>query len=176
MHRVHTLSPGQRHWALTRRLTATLFAAWLATTFCVIFFARALARLTLFGWPCSYYMAAQGTTLMYLAIVGLYGWRKACLDKQHRRDTAAADTSYAAGRRRNLAARAVLSHNALHCITVSTRSASMARPTLSGGPKASAWWRCSSPPSCVSWDNLRFRISWLRATATLAPIHPHAWR
>ena len=73
----------RRYWARTQRVTAALFAAWLLTTFCVIFFARELSGYTLFGWPFSYYMAAQGTTLIYLAIVGLYAWRMRRLDRQH---------------------------------------------------------------------------------------------
>ncbi len=70
----------QRYWARAQRVTAVLFSAWLLTTFCVIFFARELSGYSLFGWPFSYYMAAQGTTLIYLAIVGLYAWRMRHLD------------------------------------------------------------------------------------------------
>jgi putative solute:sodium symporter small subunit len=76
----------QRHWARTRRFTALLFAAWLATTFGVVFFARELSGYTLFGWPISYYMVAQGTTLIYLAIVGIYAWRMRRLDRRYRRE------------------------------------------------------------------------------------------
>ena len=73
----------RRYWARTRRITALLFGAWLLTTFCVIFFARELSGYTLFGWPFSYYMVAQGTTLIYLAIVGLYAWHMRTLDRLH---------------------------------------------------------------------------------------------
>ena len=73
----------QRYWMRTQRVTAVLFAAWVLTTFCVIFFARELSGYTLFGWPFSYYMVAQGTTLIYLAIVGLYAWRMRRLDWRH---------------------------------------------------------------------------------------------
>ena len=73
----------RRYWARTRRLTALLLVAWLLTTFCVIFFARELSGYTLFGWPFSYYMVAQGTTLIYLAIVGAYAWYMRGLDRLH---------------------------------------------------------------------------------------------
>ena len=79
----------QRYWARTQRLTAALFAGWLLTTFCVIFFARELSGYRLFGWPFSYYMVAQGTTLIYLAIVGVYAWRMRRLDQLHAREVAA---------------------------------------------------------------------------------------
>lgn len=65
----------QQHWQRTRRLTAWLLALWLATGFGAAFFARELAGLTVFGWPLSFYLAAQGASLVYLAIIGLYCWR-----------------------------------------------------------------------------------------------------
>lgn len=72
-----------RYWKRTRRFTAVLGFAWLATTFIVIYFARELSGITLFGWPVSYYMAAQGATLLYVAIVGAYAWHMARLDRRH---------------------------------------------------------------------------------------------
>ena len=59
-------------WRRTRNLTLILLALWFGITFAAIFFARELAGLTLFGWSVSFYMAAQGALLVYLAIVGIY--------------------------------------------------------------------------------------------------------
>jgi len=59
-------------WRRTRNLTLILLALWFGITFAAIFFARELAGLTLFGWSVSFYMAAQGALLVYLAIVGVY--------------------------------------------------------------------------------------------------------
>lgn len=75
--------PQRQYWIRTRRLTWVLLLAWLVTTFGVIFFARALSGITLFGWPMSYYMVAQGTTLIYLAIVALYAWRMRRLESSN---------------------------------------------------------------------------------------------
>jgi putative solute:sodium symporter small subunit len=61
-----------RHWQRCARLTSLLLAAWLITTFCSAFFARELSGLTVFGWPLSFYLAAQGAALIYLAIVAAY--------------------------------------------------------------------------------------------------------
>ena len=77
----------RRHWVRTRRFTALLLAAWLLTTFGVVFFARELSGYTLFGWPISYYMVAQGSTLIYLAIVGIYAWRMRAFDRRFRIET-----------------------------------------------------------------------------------------
>jgi putative solute:sodium symporter small subunit len=72
------------YWRRTRRLTAVLLVAWIATGFLAIFFARELANLTIFGWPLSFYLAAQGASLVYLAIIGIYAWRMRRLDRHHR--------------------------------------------------------------------------------------------
>jgi putative solute:sodium symporter small subunit len=69
------------HWRRTRRLTFVLMALWLATGFCTVYFARELARVTLFGWPLSFYMAAQGASLVCLAIIGVYAWRMRRFDR-----------------------------------------------------------------------------------------------
>jgi putative solute:sodium symporter small subunit len=83
-------APGQSrltrtaHWQRTRRLTALLLALWLLTGFCAVFFARELAGLSVFGWPLSFYLAAQGASLVYLAILGFYAWRMRKLDQEPR--------------------------------------------------------------------------------------------
>ncbi len=77
-----------RYWGRTRRLTVVLSVVWFVTTFGTIFFARELSHFTLFGWPFSYYMVAQGTTLIYLTVVGLYAWRMRSLDRQHQQEGA----------------------------------------------------------------------------------------
>jgi putative solute:sodium symporter small subunit len=63
------------HWRDKRRLTCQLLAIWLLSTFSVIYFARDLDHIVLFGWPLSYYMAAQGLALVYLALVVTYNRR-----------------------------------------------------------------------------------------------------
>lgn len=69
------------HWRATRRLTAVLMTLWLCTGFGTVFFARELARFTLFGWPLSFYMAAQGASLVSLVIIAFYAWRLRRFDR-----------------------------------------------------------------------------------------------
>jgi putative solute:sodium symporter small subunit len=72
------LDPGQallrrqRYWHAARRWTFGLLLSWFIVTFGTLFFARELAAVTLFGWPFSFYMAAQGLTLFYLLLVAVY--------------------------------------------------------------------------------------------------------
>ena len=72
------------HWRKTRRLTAALLLLWGATIFGAVFFARELSGMTLFGWPLSFYLAAQGALLVFLAIIGGYAWRMWVLDRRYR--------------------------------------------------------------------------------------------
>ena len=69
------------HWRRTRAMTAWLLLLWGVTGFCTVFFARELASFTVAGWPLSFYMAAQGASLVYLALIGLYAWRMRRLDR-----------------------------------------------------------------------------------------------
>ena len=71
------------HWRRTRRLTGILLALWLVTGVGTVFFARDLAHLSVFGWPLSFYMAAQGASLVYLAIIGAYALRMRRLDRDY---------------------------------------------------------------------------------------------
>jgi putative solute:sodium symporter small subunit len=70
--RARLLAARAAHWRSTRRVTALLLAIWLVTSFGAVWFARDLQNLTVFGWPLSFYMAAQGASLVYLAVIGVY--------------------------------------------------------------------------------------------------------
>jgi len=83
--RVRAADLRAQHWAKARRLIACLLGLWLATWFGTVFFARDLAHLSVFGWPLSFYLAAQGASLIYLAIIGAYAWRMRVLDRRYAR-------------------------------------------------------------------------------------------
>lgn len=84
MTRTHPPSAQQRaaHWRATKRLTAILLLAWLGITFSGIFFARELSSATIFGWPVSFYMIAQGVPLAYVVILAIYALRMRVLDRR----------------------------------------------------------------------------------------------
>lgn len=52
-------------------VTALLLAAWFAVSFGALFFARDL-QFAVAGWPFSYWLAAQGGVLAFIAIVAAY--------------------------------------------------------------------------------------------------------
>jgi putative solute:sodium symporter small subunit len=73
-HATHDPATAKGHWPRLRRMTMLLLLAWFLITVLSIWFARELSGLVFFGWPLSFYLAAQGTLLGFLAIVGLYAW------------------------------------------------------------------------------------------------------
>jgi len=83
--RERILAARAAHWSRARKLVLVLLGLWLATGFGTVFFARDLAHLSVFGWPLSFYLAAQGASLIYLAIIGAYAWRMRLLDRAYLR-------------------------------------------------------------------------------------------
>lgn len=74
-------SAAQR-WRSCLRLTLVLLGLAFVVTFGVAFFARQLAFRVL-GWPLSFWVAAQGALVVYLALVGYYAWAMRRLDAAH---------------------------------------------------------------------------------------------
>ncbi|MES2939881.1 MAG: sodium/substrate symporter small subunit [Pseudomonadota bacterium] len=62
-------------------LKAGLLALWAAASFGVCYFARAL-DFTVGSWQFSYWFAAQGALLVFIAIVAFYAWAMARLDPE----------------------------------------------------------------------------------------------
>jgi putative solute:sodium symporter small subunit len=60
------------YWHKNLVLTAILLSIWFVVTFVLAWFARPLAEINFFGWPFSFYMAAQGSLIVYVAIIGFY--------------------------------------------------------------------------------------------------------
>ena len=83
--RARLLAARDRHWRRTRSMTVALLALWMLTGFGTVFYARELAEFSLFGWPLSFYMAAQGASLVSLAIIGLYAWWMRVLERRYAR-------------------------------------------------------------------------------------------
>ena len=73
----------QRHyWQKNLRITAILLAIWFVVTFVMAYFARDL-NFTFFGWPFSFYMAAQGSLIVYVVIIWYYARTMNRLDQEH---------------------------------------------------------------------------------------------
>jgi len=75
-------SQHREYWRSNLRVTAWLLAVWFAVTFVVGWFARDLA-FDFFGWPFSFYMAAQGSLIVYVLIIGFYARYMNRLDRRY---------------------------------------------------------------------------------------------
>ena len=71
------------YWQKNLRLTAILLAIWFVVTFVMAYFARDLSTITFFGWPLSFYMAAQGSLIVYVVIIAVYARTMNRLDQEH---------------------------------------------------------------------------------------------
>jgi putative solute:sodium symporter small subunit len=71
-----------RYWRKNLRLIAALLALWFFVTFVIGWFAREL-DFRFFGWPFSFWVAAQGALIVYVVIVWYYARTMDRLDREH---------------------------------------------------------------------------------------------
>ena len=72
----------REYWRKNLRITGILLAIWFVVTFVMAYFARDL-NFTFFGWPFSFYMAAQGSLIIYVVIIWYYARTMNRLDQEH---------------------------------------------------------------------------------------------
>ena len=72
----------QRYWSKNLRITAILLSIWFVVTYVVAYFARDLS-FNFFGWPFSFWMGAQGSLVIYVAIIWYYAHYMNKLDQEH---------------------------------------------------------------------------------------------
>jgi putative solute:sodium symporter small subunit len=70
------------YWRKNLRLTGVLLLIWFVVTFGVSYFARELS-FSFLGWPFSFWMAAQGSLVVYGLIIAFYAWAMHRLDVAH---------------------------------------------------------------------------------------------
>lgn len=77
------LTESHRHyWQKNLNITAVLMAVWFVVTFVVSYFARDL-NFIFFGWPFSFWMASQGSLIIYVVIIWFYARYMNQLDQEH---------------------------------------------------------------------------------------------
>lgn len=72
----------KRYWQKTLWLTGSLLAVWFLVTFVATFFSASLNQLTFLGLPLGYFIAAQGSLIVYMVLIGLYAYLMNRLDRQ----------------------------------------------------------------------------------------------
>jgi len=72
----------REYWGKNLRITGLLLALWFFVTFVLLFFARDLT-FTFFGWPFSFWVAAQGALIVYCLIIWYHARYMNNLDKEY---------------------------------------------------------------------------------------------
>lgn len=72
----------REYWSKTLRITGILLAIWFFVTFVIGYFARGL-DFTFFGWPFSFWVAAQGALIVYVLIIWFYAHYMNTLDQDY---------------------------------------------------------------------------------------------
>lgn len=93
----HRTAAAALYWQRNSRLTLGLLLIWALATFGGIFFAREL-NFSFFGWPFSFWLAAQGLLLLYCGLIAYYARAarkldEACCDQLKKDSIAAASAS-----------------------------------------------------------------------------------
>jgi putative solute:sodium symporter small subunit len=76
------LTEGHReYWRKNLRITGILLGVWFLVTFVMGYYARDL-NFNFFGWPFSFWMAAQGSLIIYVLIIWIYARYMNNLDQE----------------------------------------------------------------------------------------------
>ena len=73
----------KEYWHKTLVITAILLLIWFVVTFVEAWFARELNQFSFFGFPLGFYMSAQGSLAIYVALIGFYAWYMNRLDVEY---------------------------------------------------------------------------------------------
>ena len=74
------------YWHKNLVTTAILLSIWFVATFGVAWFARELNTITFLGFPLAFYMSAQGSLIIYVALIGIYALLMRKLDLEYNVD------------------------------------------------------------------------------------------
>jgi putative solute:sodium symporter small subunit len=72
----------ESYWLRNLRITGVLLVVWFTVSFLAAYFARELS-FNFFGWPFSFWIASQGSLVVFLAIVWWYAMRIDRLDREY---------------------------------------------------------------------------------------------
>jgi putative solute:sodium symporter small subunit len=73
----------QRHWSATTRLTWLMLAIWAIFSFIIHMFATSLNGITVLGFPVGFYMAAQGSLIIFVVILFWFARAQDKIDRDH---------------------------------------------------------------------------------------------
>lgn len=76
----------EAYWRRNLLVSGLLLSIWFVVTFVASFFARELNEFTVLGFPLGFYMAAQGSLIIYVLLVAYYAYYMNRLDREYGAD------------------------------------------------------------------------------------------
>ena len=73
----------EQHWAETRSLTTWILILWFIFSMGIFFFANSLNSFTFFGWPFGFYMAAQGSLVIFVVLIVVLNAKQEKIDDKY---------------------------------------------------------------------------------------------
>jgi len=73
----------REYWQRNLNLTWVLLAIWFVVTYVVAFFAPELNNIVIIGFPFGYYMAAQGSLIVYVVLIFIYARKMNRMDHEY---------------------------------------------------------------------------------------------
>lgn len=70
------------HWAKTKNLTFTVLVIWFVFSIVVHWFADALNNISFLGFPLGFYMAAQGSLIVFVVLIFYLAHRQNKIDEE----------------------------------------------------------------------------------------------
>lgn len=71
------------YWNKTRRLVFTCLAIWFFFSFVIHFFVSALNNIVILGFPLGFYMAAQGSLIVFVVLCFWFSHQQNLIDREH---------------------------------------------------------------------------------------------
>ena len=73
----------QAYWGKTSRLMWTILALWFFFSFVIHFFAPTLNGIRILGFPLGFYMAAQGSLIVFVVMLFMFARQQDEIDREH---------------------------------------------------------------------------------------------
>ena len=71
-----------RHWEKTRSLMILVLALWFIFSIVIHWFAKDLNGMSFLGFPVGYYMAVQGSLIIFVILIFFLNWRQDAIDEE----------------------------------------------------------------------------------------------
>lgn len=73
----------EEYWRRTRNLMWTTLVIWFVFGFLIHFFVNWLNEIVIFGFPLGFYMAAQGSLIVFVILIFWFSAKQNRIDEEH---------------------------------------------------------------------------------------------